>query len=656
MPTNSSTQVAENLPRAILLVEEYGALAVAISSALRKFAPLHGVEVVHNFSEAEHIAATMRPELFVLDIDPPPSGEIEFFNRLKTRYPEARVLVIAAGISAELRGERGTAGAIQFIEKPFDLAEFGAAIQALVGPWGSPGTAGPRGTLRHLQAIDIVQLKCLAGNTGAVRVEPGGDKFGQIFFQKGQISHALTGTLSGLPALEEIMRWPGARLSEVEPPAETPHTISGAWETILLQLIRKTSPQQRRSLGAVPPPRQSGRKTGKKILVVDDTDMLRIFVADVLGNEDPNLRILTTSTGAEGLKLAASERPDLILLDYSLTDVTGDQVCRALLGNPATARIPVLMMSGHLSELAKTAEDYENVVASLPKPFLSGTLINEVEKVLAGGLLPKSPQPKPGSTPAPQVSPAGMAGPAARSTEGLGTAPASGVDLSSPVSPQRSQPLPPPVLPKDRPPPPVPPAPGSASSGNGLVGGVRPEIGSRVRVTYAFRIVALQLDARLQMKTATLQPFDRVVAVSLGEEPGSASTESGFYLGEIYLGAHRHIERLRLLPVRRPPQLPLPSPIFAVDGSHFEPAATEPGLTLAASAKGPMPVRLSAQCELVSVELSPAFEVAAILLGTCANSVRICTGGESSGSLFELMEARLDPSGGFESLLVRKQA
>jgi hypothetical protein len=158
------------------------------------------------------------------------------------------------------------------------------------------------------------------------------------------------------------------------------------------------------------------------------------------------------------------------------------------------------------------------------------------------------------------------------------------------------------------------------------------------------------------MKTATLQPFDRVVAVSLGEEPGSASTESGFYLGEIYLGAHRHIERLRLLPVRRPPQLPLPSPIFAVDGSHFEPAATEPGLTLAASAKGPMPVRLSAQCELVSVELSPAFEVAAILLGTCANSVRICTGGESSGSLFELMEARLDPSGGFESLLVRKQA
>ena len=63
-----------------------------------------------------------------------------------------------------------------------------------------------------------------------------------------------------------------------------------------------------------------------------------------------------------------------MLLDYSLTDMTGDKVCRALLENPATARIPVLMMSGHLSELAKTAAAYENVVAALPKPFLSGAL------------------------------------------------------------------------------------------------------------------------------------------------------------------------------------------------------------------------------------------------------------------------------------------
>ena len=75
--------------------------------------------------------------------------------------------------------------------------------------------------------------------------------------------------------------------------------------------------------------------------------------------------------------------------------MTGDKVCRALLENPATARIPVLMMSGHLSELAKTAEDYENVVAALPKPFLSGVLICAVEKLIAAGPLPHAPGPTP---------------------------------------------------------------------------------------------------------------------------------------------------------------------------------------------------------------------------------------------------------------------
>ncbi len=106
--------------------------------------------MAHSLAEAETAAAAMRPELFVLDLDPPPSGEIEFFNKLKAQYPEARVLVIAAGTSRELRAERGTAGAIQFIEKPFDLAEFGAAVQALLGPWAAAALDDLRGTLRDL--------------------------------------------------------------------------------------------------------------------------------------------------------------------------------------------------------------------------------------------------------------------------------------------------------------------------------------------------------------------------------------------------------------------------------------------------------------------------------------------------------------------------
>jgi len=170
VPLHPPNPITDNLPHGILLVEEYGALAVAISSALRKFAPLHRVEVAHNFVEAQAAAAAMRPELFVLDLDPPQTGELVHLEQWRTLYPEARALVLTAGTSAPLRAERGTAGAIQFIEKPFDLVEFGAAIQALVGPWAGPAGL-VRGTLGDLRLIDIVLMKCFAESSALLRLE-----------------------------------------------------------------------------------------------------------------------------------------------------------------------------------------------------------------------------------------------------------------------------------------------------------------------------------------------------------------------------------------------------------------------------------------------------------------------------------------------------
>ncbi len=72
-------------------------------------------------------------------------------------------------------------------------------------------------------------------------------------------------------------------------------------------------------------------RPARKFSSIDDTEMLLIFVADVLATADQTFQIITAITGAEGLRLAATERPDLVLLDYSLTDMTGDKVCRALL-------------------------------------------------------------------------------------------------------------------------------------------------------------------------------------------------------------------------------------------------------------------------------------------------------------------------------------
>ena len=97
---------------------------------------------------------------------------------------------------------------------------------------------------------------------------------------------------------------------------------------------------KRKPAGAVVLEQPAAAKSGNKILVIDDTEMLLVFVADVLATAGRNFRIVTTPSGAEGLRLATNERPDLVLLDYSLTDMTGDKVCRALLENPTTAASP----------------------------------------------------------------------------------------------------------------------------------------------------------------------------------------------------------------------------------------------------------------------------------------------------------------------------
>ena len=98
-PASSAKTISEKPRRGLLLIEDYGALAVAIKSALRKFAPLHEVQVAAGFAAASELAAEIQPELFVVDLDPPPNGAITFLLKLQAEYPTSRILVVAAGTS-----------------------------------------------------------------------------------------------------------------------------------------------------------------------------------------------------------------------------------------------------------------------------------------------------------------------------------------------------------------------------------------------------------------------------------------------------------------------------------------------------------------------------------------------------------------------------
>jgi class 3 adenylate cyclase/CheY-like chemotaxis protein len=81
-----------------------------------------------------------------------------------------------------------------------------------------------------------------------------------------------------------------------------------------------------------------------KILIVDDSADIVEILADLL--EARGYAICTAGTGPEALAQIERERPDLVLLDVMMPDMTGYEVCRRIRENPATTFLPVVMLTG----------------------------------------------------------------------------------------------------------------------------------------------------------------------------------------------------------------------------------------------------------------------------------------------------------------------
>ena len=82
---------------------------------------------------------------------------------------------------------------------------------------------------------------------------------------------------------------------------------------------------------------------GARILVVDDTPLNVKLLADLLRVK--GFTVTTAASGPEALDRIATERPDLVLLDVMMPEMSGYEVCARLRANPETARLPVVMVT-----------------------------------------------------------------------------------------------------------------------------------------------------------------------------------------------------------------------------------------------------------------------------------------------------------------------
>ena len=124
-----------------------------------------------------------------------------------------------------------------------------------------------------------------------------------------------------------------------------------------------------------------------RILVVDDTPALIDVVRKCL--EQEGYRVRTCLESRDAVKIARDDRPDLIMLDVVMPEVSGWEVLAALREDPAFQKTPVIVCTAYVAEaLGRLAElkGPDQHLGLLPKPFELEELIEVVASVTSAAL------------------------------------------------------------------------------------------------------------------------------------------------------------------------------------------------------------------------------------------------------------------------------
>lgn len=119
-----------------------------------------------------------------------------------------------------------------------------------------------------------------------------------------------------------------------------------------------------------------------KILLVEDNELNRDMLSRRLARR--GFDVVLAVDGEEGVEMAASESPDLVLMDMSLPKMDGWEATRRVKANPATSSIPVIALTAHAMSgdreqaLEAGCDDYDTKPVELPR------LLEKISACLGG--------------------------------------------------------------------------------------------------------------------------------------------------------------------------------------------------------------------------------------------------------------------------------
>jgi two-component system phosphate regulon response regulator PhoB len=119
---------------------------------------------------------------------------------------------------------------------------------------------------------------------------------------------------------------------------------------------------------------------GRHILLADD----EAYVTSILAGKLRKLgdEVIVASDGQEALDLALAHRPQLVVSDFQMPVLSGYELAVKLKENPATAQIPLLMLTGRGHLLSREQLAMTNIRQLLAKPFSAKALLAKIDELI----------------------------------------------------------------------------------------------------------------------------------------------------------------------------------------------------------------------------------------------------------------------------------
>jgi CheY-like chemotaxis protein len=129
-------------------------------------------------------------------------------------------------------------------------------------------------------------------------------------------------------------------------------------------------------------PRWSVERVMAKILIVDDSPTEIHQLAEILGRNGHD--VISAETGRDGVTLAGSEQPDLVLMDVVMPEINGFQATRQITRGERTKHIPVIIVSAKDQDTDRVWGERQGASGYLTKPVREADLIGAINGALEG--------------------------------------------------------------------------------------------------------------------------------------------------------------------------------------------------------------------------------------------------------------------------------